>query len=228
MSAHEHDFEPVRGLPGKLPEGEEILWHGAPSWSAFAVHAMHLRLVLLYFGLIIVARGLGGALPTESGSVLARTAGEAVWTAALGLAAVGLLCLYSWLVARTSVYTITSRRVVLRVGVAIPKAVNLPFAIIESAAIRQHPDGTGDIPLSLKPSARAGYVLLWPHARPWRWSRPEPMLRAVPNAALAAKVLADALKAYSAAHVNAPTWQPSAPEQRPTSKVTAPVSPATA
>jgi hypothetical protein len=209
--AYEHDFEPVPGLPGRLPEGETILWQGAPNWSALAVHAMHVRWVTLYFAAIIVAQGLSGALgPTPIGAdgiSLARAAGEAVWTAAFGLLAIGLLCLYAGLIAKTSLYTITNRRVVMRVGVAIPKAVNLPFAIIESAALRRHPGDTGDLPLQLKPEARAGYILLWPHVRPWRWNAPEPMLRAIPDAGGAAKILADALEAYQAEHrpVEAPS-----------------------
>ena len=37
-----------------------------------------------------------------------------------------------------------------------------------------------------------GYALLWPHARPWRLSQPEPMLRAVPEAQDVAAILAEA------------------------------------
>ena len=33
---------------------------------------------------------------------------------------------------------------------------------------------------------------LWPHARPWRVSRPEPMLRCVPDAAGVAQLLSQA------------------------------------
>jgi hypothetical protein len=37
------------------------------------------------------------------------------------------------------------------------------------------------------------YVLLWPHIRPWRLRTPEPMLRALPDAAVAAAKLSEAL-----------------------------------
>jgi hypothetical protein len=204
MSAHhpsstEHDFEPIRGLPGALPAGETILWQGAPHWAALAVHALHVRFVTLYFAGLIVAQGLGGALSSDARAAPAIVLGEALWTALAGLTAVGLLCLFAWLVARSSVYTITNRRVVLRIGVAISKAVNLPFAIIEGAALRRHGAGAGDIPLKLKAGTRAGYLLLWPHARPWRWAEPEPMLRAIPNAGAVAAILAQALAAHAAA-----------------------------
>ena len=35
MSEHhdDFDFEPVRGLPQVLPEGERLLWQGAPRWQ---------------------------------------------------------------------------------------------------------------------------------------------------------------------------------------------------
>jgi hypothetical protein len=198
-SATEHDFEPIRGLPGDLPAGETILWQGAPQWAALAVHALHVRFVTLYFAALIVAQGLNATLSGAPRAAPAIVLGEALWTALAGLAAVGLLCLFAWLVARSSVYTITNRRVVLRVGVAISKAVNLPFAIIEGAALRQHAAGAGDIPLKLKAGTRAGYLLLWPHVRPWRFAEPEPMLRAIPNAAGVAAILAEALGAHARA-----------------------------
>lgn len=199
MPAHEHDFEPIRGLPGALPPGETILWQGAPHWAALAVHALHVRFVTLYFAALIVAQGVGAALSGDQRANPAIVLGEALWTGFAGLAAIGLLCLFAWLSARTSVYTITNRRIVLRVGVAISKAVNLPFAIIESAALRQHGAGVGDIPLRLKAPTRAGYFLLWPHVRPWRWSEPEPMLRAIPQAGAVAAILAQALAAHASA-----------------------------
>jgi hypothetical protein len=198
-SAYEHDFEPIRGLPGALPAGETILWQGAPHWAALAVHALHVRLVTLYFAGLIVAQGISAALAADARAAPAILIGEALWTGLAGLVAVGLLCLFAWLVARTSVYTITNRRVVLRVGVAISKAVNLPFAIIEGAALRHHGGGGGDIPLRLKPGMRAGYVVLWPHVRPWRWAEPEPMLRAIPDAGAVAAILAEALSAHAGA-----------------------------
>ncbi len=36
------------------------------------------------------------------------------------------------------------------------------------------------------------YLHLWPHARPWRAARPEPMLRCVPQAAQVAQLLSQA------------------------------------
>jgi hypothetical protein len=199
MSAYEYDYEPIRGLPGHLPEGEEILWQGGPDWAAFAVHALHVRVVTLYFSAIVLAQPIFAALraPADREGI-ARAIGEALWTAGVGALAIGLLCLFALLVARTTVYTITNRRVVLRIGVAIAKAVNVPFNLIDSAALRIHAGGSGDVPLIMVEGAKPSYILLWPHVRPFHLNKPQPMLRAVPNAKAAADILAAALIAAAA------------------------------
>src|SRR5262249_37799636 len=109
----------------------------------------------------------------------------------------GLLCLLAWLSARATVYTVTSRRVVLRFGVALPLAVNVPYRIVRSAGLRIDSGGTGDIALSLTGDEKIAYLALWPHARPWRLRHPEPMLRAVPAATEVAQILSSALYAQA-------------------------------
>jgi hypothetical protein len=46
--------------------------------------------------------------------------------------------------------------------------------------------------LSLTGKDRIALLHLWPHARPWRVTQPEPMLRGVPQAQAVAKLLSDA------------------------------------
>lgn len=175
MSEYEH--EPIRGLPGYLPEGEEIIWQGAPDWLVFARTAFRTRLVGVYFVFLV-------ALGIASGSVVGAAA-----TGIAGLLAIGLLMLLAWLVARTTVYTLTNRRVVLRIGVALNKCINLPLQLIESADLSERGGGHGDIALTLKGPHRLGYAMLWPHARPWKFADAQPMLRALPDVeAVAAKL----------------------------------------
>lgn len=176
--------EPVKGLPGHLPAGEHIVWQGAPDWKRLALTAFHVRGVAVYFGFILgLALLLGASL---TGVVL---------TVGAGVAAVGLLGLLAWLSARSTVYTLTNRRVVLRVGIALPTCINLPLKLIANASVKVHADGTADLPLALKGPDRVGWMMLWPHARPWKVSAPEPMLRAVPDgqrvAALLVRTLAE-------------------------------------
>lgn len=187
----EHGPEPVRGLPEPLPAGERILWQGGPAFGALARRVFHVRAVALYFGLLAVWR-LVADLADGAGWVAAAL--DAAGLAVPAGLAIGVLLLLARLYARSTVFTITDRRVVLRFGVALPMAVNLPFCRIEGAALRLHRDGTGDLPLTLAGPGRLAWLHLWPFARPWRLGRPEPMLRGVPDAAAVAAILREALE----------------------------------
>ena len=179
----EYENEPIRGLPGNLPEGERILWQGAPDWRVFVRSALYGRWIAGYFALLalwsIANGGFGGALA----SVIA------------GFLTYGLLALFAKLVAKTTVYTITNRRVVLRIGVALNKCINLPLKLVGSADLRTLGGDHGDIALCPTMPHGLGYLMLWPHARPWKLSLPQPMLRAVPDAPRVAAILADACAA---------------------------------
>jgi hypothetical protein len=186
----EYEIEPVPGLPEPLPEGEHILWQGAPRWWRFACSVFHVRMLALYFALLMVWRG-GTAL--ADGQSLTESALAGLWLAQLGAVAIGVLLLMAWLYSRTTIYTVTNRRLVLRFGIALPVVVNLPFHKVQSAALRTHADGSGDIPLTLTPGEQMSYLLMWPNVRPWQLGRPRPMLRAIPDAARAADILSAAL-----------------------------------
>jgi hypothetical protein len=204
----EHDFEPVRGLPAELPEGERLLWQGAPDWFSLAQRAFHGRSVAIYFAILMVWRA-GVVLMTGAG--LGAAVNAALMLAPVVLIGLGLIALLAWLTARTSVYTITNKRLVMRFGVALPKAINIPFTIIESAAARTYGDKSGDVSISLTAPNKIPYLMLWPHARPWRLARPEPTLRAVANAEAGARILAAALQAR-VAPVATPASAPASPQ----------------
>jgi hypothetical protein len=99
------------------------------------------------------------------------------------------------LVERTTLYTITNRRVVMRFGVALPMTINIPFNLIDEAALKLNRNGSGDIALALSASQKISYLLLWPHARPWRMRRPMPALRAISDPAGVAELFGHALAA---------------------------------
>ncbi|WP_062343174.1 photosynthetic complex putative assembly protein PuhB [Novosphingobium sp. CCH12-A3] len=179
----EYDHEPIRGLPGDLPAGESILWQGSPDWRTFARSALHTRWVSGYFAVLALFGLASGKLFGAGAAVVG------------GAITQGLLAVFAIAVAKTTVYTITNRRVVLRIGVALNKCVNLPLAMIGSADLRPQGSGHGDIALTLTGRHRLGFAMLWPHARPWRLGQPSPMLRALPDAEAVAKVLAKACSA---------------------------------
>ncbi len=182
----EHEGEPVRGLPGHLPAGEHILWQGAPDWKVLARTSMRADWVSLYFG-ALAAWNLGNGLAQGSGLTSALT--SAAWTLAAGSIAVGLLVGYAVLVARTTVYTMTNKRFVLRHGVALSKCFNIPYRSVATAGLKLDGKGFGDIPLGLADGARIAYPHLWPHVRPLTIMNPQPMMRALPDAASVAERL---------------------------------------
>jgi hypothetical protein len=116
-----------------------------------------------------------------------------VWLVIPAVSAIAVLGGLAWLFRRAACYTITSKRVLFQFGVALPMTMNIPLGKIASAALKSYRDGSGDIPLGLTDRDRVSYVLLWPHIRPWRLRMPEPMLRALPDAAMAAAKLSEAL-----------------------------------
>ena len=189
------EFEPVPGLPEVLPKGERMVWQGSPGWRSLAKTAFRVKEVGVYFGLLMVWRAVstfysGGSAQAALTSVL--------WAVAMMAIAMAILCGLAWLSAKTTIYTITDRRIVMRYGTALPLAVNLPFNVIESAALGKHADGTGDIPMVLKPGVGLGYMVLWPNARPWHYSKPQPMLRALSNPEQVARLLSDRLREFNA------------------------------
>lgn len=197
----EHEREPIPGLPERLPPGEGILWQGMPSWWVFARRAMHLRGLGFYFLLLItwqVAEAAAG------GAGLLEVISAPLLSVALALGCLGILIAIGRASAKATIYTITNRRIVMRIGIALPMTINIPFTAIQSAAVRRHADGTEDIMLELLPAHRVSTVALWPHLRPWRMGRAAPMLRALPVTSGAAQVLARALAASAALPVGAP------------------------
>jgi hypothetical protein len=175
---HEYEFEPQFGLPERLPDDEFIVWQGSPDIGALANSAFHLKKIGFYFAVLIVAC----AWPAlESGAGLMAVVSAVKWIVPLTVIAMASVWLLAWFTARTTVYTVTSKRVVMRLGIVLTVSFNLPFKQIASADVRVLKDGFGDITLALQGSDSIAWVHLWPSVRPWRISKPEPTLRAVPN-----------------------------------------------
>nr|WP_304622809.1 photosynthetic complex putative assembly protein PuhB [Pelomonas sp. P8] len=198
--AHEHEFEARRGLPEALPEGETQLWQGSPSAWLLARQALHVDMVAAYFGALVLWRAAANWHDGASTGDMLRAVAGMLPLIALAL---GLLATIAALMAHTTVYTVTNRRVVMRVGIVLSISFNLPFAQIASAGWRQRGAG-GDIVLTLAGPDRIAYLHLWPHVRPWRLRHTEPMLRALADAPAVAGVLATALRQAEAERQPAP------------------------
>jgi hypothetical protein len=196
----DYEFEPVPGLPEELPPGEVMLWQGAPDWKTIATRALHIRATALYFAVLLTWYAVSKLNAGEAPYDVMLSWGR---LALLALAALALIGAYAWASAKTTLYTVTSRRVVMRVGVALPMVVNLPFVKIDSGDLKAYSDGSGDIALTLPPKERFAYLMLWPHVQPWRLARARPMLRGLPQAGNAARILGQALAAAETGSVHA-------------------------
>ena len=184
-------FEPVRGLPEALPKGERILWQGSPDPRRLAVEAFGLRWVAGYFALLAASR----VAVSAQAMPLGEAAAHAAPFLAIGALACGVIGAIAWVQARATVYTLTNRRVGMRIGAALTMTLNLPYAQIETARLDQRRGGTGTIAFALPADVRFSYLMTWPHVRPWRMARTEPALRCIRDAAAVARLLAEAAEA---------------------------------
>jgi hypothetical protein len=198
----EHEFEAEYGLPEPLPQGERLLWQGSPDGRTLAIEALHWRKLAIYFAILLAWRAEN---VIAGGGTALQAAVASAWLLPLAVFAIGIALTLATLIRRTTVYTLTDRRVVMRIGIVLTMTLNLPHRQIDAAALRQGGNGHGDITLTLAPGVRIGYAHLWPHARPWRVRWPQPTLRAVPQASHVATLLADALQATAIGAARTPT-----------------------
>ncbi|OYU00262.1 MAG: phosphopantetheine adenylyltransferase [Burkholderiales bacterium PBB1] len=209
---HEHEFEPEYGLPEPLPAGERVLWQGSPDWRVLARHVFHVRTLALYFAAILIIRG---AFVLSDGGTTAAAIKAVAMTLPLVLMALGIALGLAVLCARTTVYTITDKRVTMRVGIVLNLTFNLPFARIAAAGFRKIGKDAGDIPLTLAGTDQIAFLHLWPHARPWRIAKAEPMLRCVPHGQEVARILGQAWSQSRGLEVAAIAQsEPEAPRRR--------------
>jgi hypothetical protein len=192
----EFELDAQVGLPERLPEGERLLWQGAPSVRDMAVHAFHARKVAIYFVLLVVWHVVSSL---HDGAGLRATLASGAWLVAMGSLAVGCLTLLGLWSARTTLYTLTDQRIVMRVGIVLTVAYNLPLTRIHAADVRRV-GRSQDIVLTLEPNTRIAWLQLWPHVLPWRLSRPRPALRALHDAPAVSNLL---VKAWSHARAQA-------------------------
>ena len=188
MSHDDFDQEPVKGLPELPPEGEVILWQGRPDWWALTKESLNLYWVAAYFVFLALWRY---TVLSDQVTIAQALSGSSPFLV-LGAIVCGLLMLTAFIQARATVYTITNRRVAMRIGAALTVTLNLPYTQIANATLDLRKGGTGTIALDLLGDTRLSYLVCWPHVRPWVMRRTQPALRRIPEAAKIAAMLGDA------------------------------------
>lgn len=205
MPHDDFHVEPVPGLPERPPEGEHILWQGRPNWWALTVQSLNLYWVVGYFVALAVWRFVTLIDRVDMASAFKVSFPFLL----LGAAAAAILMLIGYVQARAAVYTITNRRVALRVGAALTVTLNLPYTRIARADLDLRRNGTGTIALDLTEKSPLNYLTCWPHVRPWHVRMPQPALRCINDAERIARMMAEAAEAQ----MNMPkiTRSPAAP-----------------
>lgn len=193
MSQTHDDFqiEPVEGLPEKPPKGEQILWQGRPNWWALAVESLSLKWVIGYFVFLALWRfaTVIDLMP------LGQAIGASVPFLVLGAIVAGLLMITAYVQARATMYTVTTARVVMRIGAALTVTLNLPYTQVGNAMLDLRRSGTGTIALDTLGDTRLSYLVCWPHVRPWHIRKTQPALRCIDDAEHVAQILAQAAEA---------------------------------
>jgi hypothetical protein len=188
------DAARAAGLDTPLPAAEQILWQGKPDGRALTRSIFHFRALGIY---AIVA-----ALIVFTLAVRARPLGQAMAETTLllpfFLAAFGLLSLLGRASARATTYTLTSRRVILHIGVAFEMTISVPLSAIVNAGLRRRHDGSGEIALTVSDVGGVRYIALWPHARFGHFFTPQPTLRGLADPDAVAAAIGEALIAFNA------------------------------
>jgi hypothetical protein len=189
MSDHDFSFEPQPGLPKPLPQGEDLLWQGSPDPSVLAREAFKANWVLGYLLILTVWRA---SVAFQAGG-FGQSVAVFLPYLVMALAAYALIRLLARAVARAAIYSITSNRVILRIGAALQVTWTVPFTKVASASLATRPmTGTGTIALELLDGQRISYLALWPHLRPGFGHTVQPAFRCIPDAARVARILSDA------------------------------------
>ncbi|MGL4234960.1 photosynthetic complex putative assembly protein PuhB [Tabrizicola sp.] len=188
MSDHDFRFEPQPGLPAPLPEGEALLWQGSPDAAALAREAFKANWIFGY--LLLIALWRTGAAFADGG--LALSVAVFLPYLVLALAGYGIIRLMARASARSAIYSITSRRVILRIGAALQVTWTIPFTKVAAASADVRLSGTGTIAMELTEGSQISYLALWPHLRPGFARKVQPALRCIPDAARVARILSDA------------------------------------
>ncbi|MES2523312.1 MAG: photosynthetic complex putative assembly protein PuhB [Gemmatimonadota bacterium] len=188
----------IRGVPHPLPAGERLLWEGAPNARAVARHVFKGWWIAAYFAVMLLLWAFTTSVAFGTSEYFTGL-GIRVMLVAIVL---GIVEILAQVVARTTVYAITERRVVLRIGMVIPMSINIPFTLLVSASVAAFRDGTGQVLMELSREQRIAYIALWPHCRAFTFTHPQPLLRGLLEPKRIGELLASAV-AEAAERTNA-------------------------
>lgn len=197
---HQSDIIPT-GLPDHLPEGEKLVWQGRPDWLRLARDAFHVNKVAVYFAVIIAGQA---AMHLAAGASWQEAVKAVPVLLGLAVAACGIILALAYISAKTTHYTMTSKRVIMKVGIALPVIINIPYSQVDGVSFALTGGNRGNIVFKLSGGVRLAYLMLWPHARPWQFSKPQPCFRDVPDVEAVATRLAHVIGGHMPSETKLP------------------------
>ena len=189
-AAVKQDFDQFKELPAPLPVGERVIWQGKPSFKGLALRSFHIREVAIYFGLLMAWKLWSN---WSHGASLAEAATSVAWLVAPAVSAIAVLAGLAWLFRRAACLHHHHQAGAVSVRRGAADDHERAAEQDRQRRVENLSRWLGRYSAGALNSDRVSYVLLWPHVRPWRLRTPEPMLRALPDAALAAARLSEAL-----------------------------------
>ena len=180
-----------------LLPGEDVVWQGRPSVRALIERVLYGPWIAAYFALLVVLRA-GEAIAFD-GSARAIAA---PLIPATGVALVVLVAAVT--LARTTRYVVTTRRIIVRYGAALPRSLSVPFSQISSLSLTLGHGRCGDIAFDTREGLGVPPLKLWPHLRRAK-PRVQLCFRGLPNVAFTATQLTRILVAAEHARRTTPT-----------------------
>ena len=138
----------------------------------------HVFGVALYFLALLIWRTVSVA--AEPGNGLGEGLSAASVLVMPFLAAEAVLLLLAWGYARSTIYTLTSARLAIRSGLAVPVTTTIAFELVEGAALKRHGKDLGDLCFTVRESERPSWAMLWPSVRPGAGVTPSRAFAAFP------------------------------------------------
>jgi hypothetical protein len=126
----------------------------------------------------------------DNNTALPELAKSIATSVALAFLSLALLTWGAYLSAQATMYTLTNKRIIMRIGIVLSLTFNLPLKKITACDLQLQKNKTGNLALGIASESPIGWLNLWPHVRAWRVASPQPVLRCVPQAqALAEQIL---------------------------------------
>ena len=179
---------PPKDILSVIPKDEEIIWHGRPDLRRFCLTAIGIKYILVY--LIVITCSI---IYTRYGDFNLITILQVLVPYLLSCClAIILLVIVGISQVLPTVYVITSKRVIIKSGLALIFMLNVPFDKIASIDKNNYSDGSGNISFKLISNKRVPFFASWPSVRPWYFSNPEPTFRCIADVDVIALKISEA------------------------------------